>query len=337
MESSVLICTVFGRWYARCTRCACTIRSMKGSAYSARTSSSDQSCRIGGSAASSAAVLIATLMGISPSSRPCPRGANRVNDRSVRKSTFAQWVTRGSHGAADSRCTSRAAATPSAPSTATSTAAAAQSLTTRTPGLCCGCSTSARCSMAVLKSSAATTAALASSTSAHHTAGGRTSSSTSSAAAPASACTLRLASLRRAWAKPRSAKPSRARKRWFLWLSMGRASGSVGVLEEYADEHREAHVLVIEEGAQAAGGLALADQPLLPGKQQRRAEHSSLVPTAEVHAATGEDERAQHDQLHHADEEAIHVREQDGARFHPELQIVLSIDHGIDRVVDRRP
>src|SRR5215831_10907466 len=309
------------------------MRSMKGSAKSACTSSSDQSCRIGSRIDSTVGSIVATLMQLSSGfvRRPCPRGANPVNDGRSGKSTVAQEVSSLPHDARESRCTSSAAATPSAPSTATSTPAAAQSFTRRIPGLCCGCSRSARCSMAVLNSSAATTAALASSTSAHHTAGGRSASSTRSAAAPASAWSLRLASVRSAWARPRIANPSRARKRWFLWRVMSCESRSVGVLQKYADEHRKTHVLIVEEGAQATGRLALADQPLLPGEEQRCSQHAGVVPLAEVHAAAGEDQRVQHHQLHHTDEEAVHVGEQDGARFHPELEVVFAIDHGIDR------
>src|SRR2546430_1718043 len=50
--------------------------------------------------------------------------------------------------------------------------------------------------------------------------------------------------------------------------SSGLASG-VHVLQQDADEHHQAHVLIVEKGAHAGGGLALADEPLLP---QERSE-----------------------------------------------------------------
>ena len=51
---------------------------------------------------------------------------------------------------------------------------------------------------------------------------------------------------------------------------MVRALAAVHVLQQDADEHRESDILIVEKGAQAAGGLAVSDQPLLPEEQQRR-------------------------------------------------------------------
>src|SRR5579864_4784838 len=155
--------------------------------------------------------------------------------------------------------------------------------------------------MAVLKSSAASTAELASSTSAHHTAAGRSAIKAVMAAVNTAACTRRLASPRRLCVRPCSAQFSRVGNERFL-CRLG-----VHVLEKYAHEHRETDVLVVEEGTQAAGWLALADQPLLPQEQDRRGEHAGLVPAAEVHAVAGEHQRQQHHQLHDTDQEAVHV------------------------------
>lgn len=76
-----------------------------------------------------------------------------------------------------------------------------------------------------------------------------------------------------------------------LWVAARAAPGrSVheGVVEQDADEHRHAHVVVVHERAQAGRRFAMADQPLLVKEEERRGDQSRPVPRTEVHAAPRE-------------------------------------------------
>ena len=75
-----------------------------------------------------------------------------------------------------------------------------------------------------------------------------------------------------------------------LWVAAGAApaSAAIDVIEQDADEDRHADVVVVEEGAEAGRGLAVADDPLLPEEEQGRGREPRAIPRAELHAAPRE-------------------------------------------------
>ena len=96
-------------------------------------------------------------------------------------------------------------------------------------------------------------------------------------------------------------------------------------------------VVIVEEGLEAGLRLALADQPLLVGEEHARADEARVVPVAVFHARADQVQRVEHQRLQHADDQLVHVAEDDGARFHADLEVVVAIDHRVHGVVDGGP
>ena len=64
-------------------------------------------------------------------------------------------------------------------------------------------------------------------------------------------------------------------------LRRGRRSAAEQVVERDAGEHREPEQVVVQEGAEAGGGLAIADQQLLVHGERRGNQQPRPVPAAE--------------------------------------------------------
>src|SRR3569833_1722575 len=157
-------------------------------------------------------------------------GAANVNGPAGLQSTIGYFLI--------SKWAARATPTATAPRTATSTAAAAQSLTVRILGWTSGCRWSARCSTAVLRSSAVNTLELASSTSPHHTGSGRSTNITATTPTKTPTWSLMLFSARKACASPARAKRRRRQK------SRNKNKETKEVLQQNADENNHANVVV---------------------------------------------------------------------------------------------
>ncbi|MBX3683987.1 MAG: hypothetical protein KF731_15295, partial [Thauera sp.] len=127
-----------------------------------------------------------------------------------------------------------------------------------------------------------------------------------------------------------------------LWVAARAAPGAppsaaVEVIEQDADEDRQADIVVVEERTKAGGRFALADDPLLPQEEHRRRREPGPIPRAELHAAPREVQREQHHRLHRPDDQPVHVGKEQRARFHAELQVILAVDHRVERVEHHRP
>lgn len=85
---------------------------------------------------------------------------------------------------------------------------------------------------------------------------------------------------------------------WVAARAMPRAlPAAERVVQQHADEHRHAHELIVSERAEAAGRVAIADQPLLIDEENAGADESERVPDPELHAVAGEVQREQHHRL----------------------------------------
>src|SRR5512146_579029 len=93
MDSSVLICTVLGWWFSRCTRCAWKSRSMSGMVMTLMTSGSVQSWRTVPRAVGVMGFPIVGTAGMFAG------GAIDVNARAAAKYTLGQFLITHAAGA----------------------------------------------------------------------------------------------------------------------------------------------------------------------------------------------------------------------------------------------
>src|SRR5271155_138282 len=105
------------------------------------------------------------------------------------------------------------------------------------------------------------------------------------------------------------------------------------IFQRHADEYGHAEIVVVQEGAKAGIAIAIADQPQLIGEKYRSGPKPRVVPITHVDRAPDEIQRQQGHDLQYPDDVAIRIAEQNRGGPHADLNVVLSIDHRVDRVV----
>ncbi len=93
----------------------------------------------------------------------------------------------------------------------------------------------------------------------------------------------------------------------------------------------------MQEGFEAAFGVAVARQPLVITHEDRHQHQRAVVPAAQRGHVPDERQAEEHQHLQPADHEQVRVAEQYGGRLHADPAIVLAVGHGVERVVDYGP
>src|SRR5882757_9345411 len=91
------------------------------------------------------------------------------------------------------------------------------------------------------------------------------------------------------------------------------------VLEQDADEHGHADIVVIQEGSEAALTVAAANQPKLINEEYRRGEQAGVVPPAGTNGSPDKVQRYQGHGLEHRNDVSVRIAEQDGGGTHADL------------------
>src|SRR5690606_23143207 len=109
------------------------------------------------------------------------------------------------------------------------------------------------------------------------------------------------------------------------------------VIQHYADEDRQTSPVVVQEGVEAHQWLAAAGRVELPGEAGGGRQQAEVEVQAQLEARAGQQQAQQCQPLQAGDDQTVGVAEQDGGGFHPDLQVVLTVGHGVIGVVGHGP
>ena len=109
------------------------------------------------------------------------------------------------------------------------------------------------------------------------------------------------------------------------------------VVQENADEHREAEIMTVQECPEAPLAVAISDHPEMAHEEQRAGDQTRVIPASHVQLAAGEVERQYRERLQYCDDVPVRVAEQNGRRAHADPHVVVAIHHGVYGVVDGDP